>query len=72
MIRWEANFQIPNSGVQTKEVFVFVEDDLKTVKLYGDMQKTIQISEKQYNIPYGIDPYTYLLSLEEFKNYERV
>lgn len=72
MIRWEANFQIPNSGTQTKEVFVIVDEDNRTVKFYGDREQRIHIMDKQYMIPFGMNPYQYLLSLDEFKEYEQV
>jgi hypothetical protein len=70
MIKWFSNFQISNSGTQTPYVYAVVEDN--TVKFYGDENKTIFLWEKQYFIPSGVDPYSYLLTLEDFSKYEMV
>ena len=71
-LHWQANFQIPNSGTQARDVYVFIEEDGKTVKLYGNLEKDIFVSEKVYEFPDNVDPYDYLLSLDEFANYEKV
>lgn len=72
MIKWEANFQIPNSGVQAREVYAEVESDNSTVNFYADKEKTLSLFVKNYTIPKSMDPYEYLLGLEEFSNYTRV
>jgi hypothetical protein len=72
MLRWEANFQIPNSGVQAKEVYAVVDKDRKTIKFYADRENLIHIFDKSYDIPTGVDSYGYLLSLDEFKEYEKI
>lgn len=70
MIYWKANFQIPESGVQAAEVFVIVEDN--EAVFYGDRALTNLLFKKQYSAPKNVDPYEYLLTLEEFANYSRV
>lgn len=70
MIRWFSNFQIPNSGIQTPYVYAVVENGM--VKFYGDENKTIFLWEKEYFIPENVNPYSYLLTLEDFTNYEIV
>lgn len=70
MIRWQANFQIPQSGRQTQWVYARVEDD-GLVKLYADKQCTDLVLEKDVPIPSGVDPYDYLLSTDYFAAYER-
>lgn len=70
MIKWDANFQIPNAATQAATVFVITEGN--SVKFYADKENQILLFEKEYSIPAGINPDTYLLSLEEFSQYEMV
>jgi len=70
MLRWFSNFQISNSGVQTPYVYAVFEDGI--VKFYGDENKNIFLWEKNYFVPTNVDPYSYLLTLEDFEKYEIV
>ena len=70
MLTWQANFQIPNSGVQAAMVYAFVEEE-NIVRYYADQLKTTLLFEKQFTIPANSDPYAYLLTLEEFKLYKQ-
>lgn len=70
MLIWNANFQIPNSGVQAAWVHAIV--DANTVKFYSDPELKWLMFEREYDIPASSDPYDYLLSLEEFSQYSRV
>ena len=72
MLYWKANFEIPNSGVQSAWVFVSIQEDRKTVDFYADQEKSTQLFTKTYDIPEEVDPYDYLLTLEEFSNYTKV
>lgn len=70
MITWNANFQIPNSGVQAAWVYAIVDDN--TVKFYSDSELKWLMFEREYDISGVDDPYEYLLSLEEFAQYTRM
>lgn len=72
MLYWQANFQIPNSGVQSAEVYVVAEntDEGVTANFYSDSTRQNLLFTKYYPKT-TIDPYDYLLSLEEFSNYVR-
>lgn len=67
MLYWKANFQIPNSGTQSAEVFILVKN--KEVEFYSDQQTENLLFKKEYMIPEDANGYDYLLSLEEFANY---
>lgn len=67
MLYWKANFQIPNSGSQSAEVFVLIDND--TVEFYSDSRSENLLFTKEYSFPEEIDPYDFLLSLEDFSNY---
>jgi hypothetical protein len=70
MIKWFANFQIPNSGTQVAWVYAVVEDG--KVRYYsGDPIMQQFIREEVVYIPPNVDPYGYLLTLEAFKDYTR-
>lgn len=72
MLYWKANFQIPNAGVQSAEVFVITEvseDGILTAKSYADRELKFHLFDKEYNYS-GDDPYGYLLSQPEFLTYE--
>lgn len=70
MLYWQANFQIPNSGVQAFEVFAIA--DTNSVKYYADRQQTILLFEKFVDFPENQDKYEYLLTLPEFEPYVRI
>ena len=70
MIKWDANFQIPNAATQAATVFVTAEGNI--VKFYADKETQILLFEKEYAIPNGVDIDKYLLSLEDFQQYEMV
>ena len=70
MLIWNSNFQIPNSGVQSDYVYAFVEQN-NVVKFYADQFKNTYLFEKHYDIPQGVDPYDYLLILNDFTNYTK-
>lgn len=72
MLYWNANFQIPNSGVQAKDVYAIATlEDKLIVKFYADIEQKTFLFQREYNLISG-DPYQYLLSLEEYSNYTRV
>lgn len=73
MLYWRANFQIPNSGAQAAEVFVKAEsaDTVLSAKFYADRELKLHLFDKEYTYE-GNDPYTYLLSLPEYSNYEKM
>lgn len=70
MLYWNANFQIPNSGVQAADVYAVIEGN--EVKFYGDKSLTILLFAKNYTFDGVQDPYNYLLGLEEFANYKKI
>lgn len=75
MIKWNANFQIPNSGVQAGVVYAFAErtDNFIHVDYYAEPNKTALLFSKDFEVSGNIDNvYDYLLTLKEFENYERV
>lgn len=71
MLYWYANFQIPNSGSQSAEVFVIVDDE-KSVNYYADNELTTHLFSKEYTFPEHIDEYDFLLSLDEFSQYVKI
>lgn len=71
MLYWNANFQIPNSGIQAAEVYAILGED-NYVNFYADKELMRFLFDKKYNFPTNIDPYDYLLSLEEFSNYTKM
>lgn len=75
MLFWQANFQIPNSGVQTAEVYVEADlrDDVIEAVFYGDRDKANLLFSKEYEVvDESTDVYEYLLSLDDFANYTKV
>lgn len=70
MLHWKANFQIPNSSVQAADVYAVVNDNV--VNFYGDLDLTILLFSKEHSFDKRVDPYDYLLSLEEYSNYNKV
>lgn len=73
MLFWQANFQIPNSGVQSEQVYAIVEDNTTgiVVNFYSDNTQQHLLFSKNYPST-SLNPYDYLLSLEEFSNYVKV
>ena len=70
MLYWNANFQIPNSGVQAANVYATVKDNV--VNFYADIDQTILLFSKEYNFTGIANPYEYLLTLDEYSNYSKV
>ncbi len=75
MLKWNANFQIPNSGTQSAWVYLSAEvsETSATLNFYSDDTKTNLIFKKDidYRAEYG-DIYTYILTLADYEHYERV
>lgn len=75
MLKWNANFQIPNSGTQAACVYLYadINESLATLSFYADDTKTNLIFKKdiEYKAEYG-DIYAYILTLAEYEHYERV
>lgn len=76
MLYWNANFQIPNSGVQAADVFAVVDDSSTAnnlvVKCYAEKNQINMLFEKEY-IAYNVtNPYEYLLTLDDFTNFEKI
>lgn len=74
MLYWHANFQIPNSGVQTADVYIVAELDANSVKsfAYSDSELKHVIFNKEYFVTGISDPYDYLLSLDEYAQYTKI
>ena len=75
MLRWNAKFQIPNSGIQVDWVFLYASvGDLTTDLLfYSDIDRQHLLFQKTIDfIETDMDVYDFLLSLDEYNNYERV
>lgn len=70
MLYWNANFQIPSSGVQCADVYVLVEEN--QIKYYSEKELRNNFMTETYNFPRSIDPYDHLLTLEKFSQYTRV
>lgn len=74
MLYWNANFQIPNSGVQAAEVYVIASEEDGKVKAvhYSDNLLSNILFINEYNSTGDEqDLYSYLLTLDEFANYTR-
>lgn len=71
MIYWNANFQIPNSGWQAADVYVFINEE-NNIEFYSDKQKTNLLFTKELIFPNVVDKYEYLLSLKEFEYYIKI
>jgi hypothetical protein len=72
MLYWNANFQIPNSGVQALDVYAVLSGDSEgktIVDFYADQYGKNLLFTKEFYIPPNVSPYAYLLELEYFKNY---
>lgn len=70
MLYWKSNFQIPDSGVQSSEVYVKIdEQDRNLVIFYSDEACSHVIFDKKFSVPLNVNPYEYLLSLEYFAKY---
>lgn len=70
MLYWNANFQIPNSGVQAKDVYVVVVEN--RADFYADKELKNLLFSKDYIFPAGVNPIDHLLSLPEFENYQKI
>lgn len=75
MLEWNANFQIPLSGVQSAWVFLCAEivDDNVEMTFYADKEKNNLLWTKtiQYFQEMG-DIYEYLMQQDEYALYKRV
>jgi hypothetical protein len=74
MLYWKANFQIPNSGVQSAEVYVISESTESQViaKFYADKDFVNFLFEKIYEEKKVDDSEKYLMSLSEYSTYEKI
>lgn len=75
MLKWNAKFQIPNSGIQVDWIFLYADitDSGNDLLFYSDADKQHLLYQKTIDfIDPNMDVYDFLLSLEEYKNYERV
>lgn len=76
MLFYRANFQIPNSGIQSAEVYAVAEDlgaGSYVVKSYADRDLSTFLFEKEYALGQSVSNiYEYLLSLDEYLEYEVV
>jgi len=74
MLYWKADFQIPDSGAQSAEVFAFCqlndEQTVITVEFYADnsKQNLLFIEQYEHDSDY-VSAEEYLLTTEEFANY---
>lgn len=80
MLKYQANFQLPNSAIQCEYVYAVIYNiaEWKTEKKlhvvhYADQDCKIFISSAVFELDSTIEnPYDYLLSLEEYKQYSKV
>lgn len=74
MLYWEAMFQIPNSGTQSREVYAFVDevtiDKIAKVKFYADKNKESHLFDLDFVISDPEKAYDELLKLDYFKKYK--
>lgn len=74
MLVWNANFQIPNSGVQAAFVYLFAEKEEDKLKLsfYSNNENTqVMWEEKIDFIGNDENIYDYILSLEKYQQYKK-
>lgn len=74
MLIWNSNFQIPNSGVQAANVYMFAELDLNILKLsfYSDSNRANILWTEELEVYDTIDDiYDYILSLEKYNQYKK-
>jgi hypothetical protein len=73
MLVWPANFQIPNSGTQSAFVFLFaeVEGNIATLNFYSEETRTNLLWSEELEYTSNEEIYTYILSLEKYKEYKR-
>ena len=75
MLYWNANFQIPNSGVQAAHVYAVAEQDDKNivVSFYSDELTQNLLFVKEFLMTEtNEDIYDFLLGLEAFSEYSKV
>jgi hypothetical protein len=75
MLYWQANFQIPNSGVQAAEVYVVSKQEENKIvsNFYSDNLETNLLFQKEYDANNLItDVEEYLLTLNDFLNYKKI
>jgi hypothetical protein len=75
MIRWFSNFQIPESGIQTRWVYAIQQHqdtDTVTVGFYADPNRVTHLYDRKFpSPPLGVNLDDYLLKLPEFSQYEK-
>ncbi len=76
MIFWNANFQIPNSSVQSANVFALCKnksDNVIEVEHYSDEAMTNLLFTLEFEIVETVNNIEdYILDLDMYKQYERV
>lgn len=73
MLVWEANFQIPNSGTQSRYVFLIADKSEETTILsfYSDEDGKNLLWSEEIDVPNSVvNVYDYLLSLEKYQSYQ--
>lgn len=74
MLVWNANFQIPNSGVQSAFVFLFAEkiDNKTNLSFYSDENRKNLMWEEELDFSGKVeDIYDYILTLEKYQQYKK-
>jgi hypothetical protein len=75
MLFWKASFQIPDSYMQSLNVYAVVKENIDSVAIvdfYSDLEKKIFMFSKTFSVLGGIDVYECLLTLDYFKDYKRI
>lgn len=75
MLTWKANFQIPNSGVQAREVFAYADAPVEgavLVKFYAEADQSVHLFDMSFEIGATEDVEAALSALEYFSEYSRV
>lgn len=76
MLYWNANFQIPNSGIQVADIFAIVDEsstaNILVVKFYAEETKITMLFQKEYIASNVTNPYEYLLTLDDFKKFKMI
>lgn len=70
MLYWNANFQIPNSGTQCRDVYIIVDGN--EIKYYSEKELVNNFLSETENFPSNVNVYDYLLTLEKFNQYTRI
>lgn len=74
MLVWNANFQIPNSGVQAAFVYMLAEksEDKIILSFFSDENKTqLLFNEEIEALNQNLEIYDYILTLEKYQQYKK-